>query len=60
MTQWLHQNGFSYKQPKGVPHKFYPEKQAQFINEYEVLKASLTTDEPRVIAFKYILFIKSL
>jgi len=46
MTQWLHQNGFSYKQPKGMPHKFDPEKQAQFIHEYEVLKASLTAVEP--------------
>ncbi|MCK5355244.1 MAG: IS630 family transposase [Methyloprofundus sp.] len=46
MTQWLHQNGFSYKQPKGVPHKFDPEKQAQFIREYKELKARLTKDEP--------------
>jgi len=46
MTQWLHQNGFSYKQPKGVPHKFNPEKQAQFIHDYEKLKAELTEDEP--------------
>ncbi|WP_407072593.1 winged helix-turn-helix domain-containing protein [Photobacterium damselae] len=22
MNKWLHHNGFSYKQPKGVPHKF--------------------------------------
>jgi transposase len=22
MNKWLHQQGFSYKQPKGVPHKF--------------------------------------
>lgn len=22
MKKWLHHNGFSYKQPKGVPHKF--------------------------------------
>jgi hypothetical protein len=26
---------------KGVPHKFSAEKQAQFIREYEALKASL-------------------
>jgi len=46
MNKWLHQHGFSYKQPKGVPHKFNAEKQAEFIREYEVLKASLTRDEP--------------
>lgn len=45
MTQWLHQNGFSYKQPKGVPHKFDPEKQAQFIEDYKRLKAELAEDE---------------
>ncbi len=31
LNKWLHQHGFSYKQPKGVPHKFDEEKQAQFI-----------------------------
>lgn len=31
MNKWLHANGFSYKLPKGVPHKFDEEKQAQFI-----------------------------
>ena len=46
MNKWLHKNGFSYKQPKGVPHKFCAEKQAQFIHEYETLKPSLAEDEP--------------
>jgi hypothetical protein len=46
MNKWLHQQGFSYKQPKGVPHKFNAEKQAEFIREYEALKASLACDEP--------------
>jgi len=45
MNKWLHQHGFSYKHPKGVPHKFDAEKQAQFIREYEALKASLACDE---------------
>ncbi len=45
MTQCLHQNSFSYKQPKGVPYKFDPEKKAQFIEEYKELKASLTAAE---------------
>ena len=46
LTKWLHQNRFSYKQPKGVPHKFDPEKQAQFIEDYKRLKAKLAEDEP--------------
>jgi len=45
LNKWLHQHGFSYKQPKGVPHKFCAEKQALFIKEYELLKASID-DEP--------------
>ncbi len=31
LNKWLHQHGFSYKKPKGVPHKFDTEKQAEFI-----------------------------
>jgi len=46
LNKWLHQNGFSYKQPKGVPHKFDEEKQAEFIEHYEQLKNSLKSDEP--------------
>jgi transposase len=46
MNKWLHQNGFSYKQPKGVPHKFDSSKQAEFIEKYEALKASVADDEP--------------
>ena len=45
LNKWLHQQGFSYKQPKGVPHKFDEEKQAQFIKEYEALKENVG-DEP--------------
>jgi hypothetical protein len=37
---------YRYKQHKGVPHKFNAEKQAEFIREYEALKASLACDEP--------------
>lgn len=46
LNKWLHQHGFSYKKPKGVPHKFDAEKQAEFIKHYEELKASLNDDEP--------------
>lgn len=45
MNKWLHHNGFSYKQPKGVPHKFDEEKQQAFIEAYEALKASCGEDE---------------
>ena len=38
MNKWLHHNGFSYKQPKGVPHKFNPEAQGAFIQYYQELK----------------------
>jgi len=46
MNKWLHRYGFSYKKPKGVPHKFDEEKQAEFIKHYETLKNSLNDDEP--------------
>lgn len=45
LNKWLHKNGFSYKKPKGVPHKFDSEKQDKFIEEYEGLKAELAEDE---------------
>lgn len=45
MNKWLHHNGFSYKQPKGVPHKFDEAKQQAFIEAYETLKASCGEDE---------------
>jgi len=45
LNKWLHKNGFSYKQPKGVPHKFDTEKQEAFIVEYEALKASLAQND---------------
>jgi len=41
LNKWLHHHSFSYKQPKGVPHKFCADKQAQFINEYEQLKENV-------------------
>jgi transposase len=46
LNKWLHQNGFSYKQPKGVPHKFDEQKQAVFIEEYKTLRDSVSDDEP--------------
>ena len=45
INKWLHQHRFSYKKPKSVPHKFDTQKQADFIEKYNALKASLNDDE---------------
>ena len=45
MNNWLHRNGFSYKQPKGTPYKDDGEEQQVFIEKYEALKASIIPDE---------------
>lgn len=46
LQKWLHRNKFSYKQFKGVPHKYEQEKQDIFVEEYNELKATVTSDEP--------------
>ncbi|WMV74467.1 IS630 family transposase [Xenorhabdus griffiniae] len=46
MTKWLHRQGFSYKKPKGVPHKFDANKQQQFIDDYPSLKDGAGQNEP--------------
>jgi len=45
LNKWLHQKGFTYKKPKGLPHKADAQKQEAFIQDYEALKASLPKDE---------------
>jgi len=45
LNKWLHRNEFSYKKPKGRPHKADCEKQAEFIAAYNELKSSLPADE---------------
>lgn len=45
MTDWLHSHGFSYKKPSVIPGKANKEAQAQWIKEYQELKASLREDE---------------
>jgi transposase len=45
MHKWLHKNGFSYKKPKGVPHKFDAAKQQCFVEQYKELKANCGADE---------------
>lgn len=46
MTKWLYRQGFSYKKPKGIPHKFDVEKQHQFIDAYNTLKDKVGQTEP--------------
>ncbi len=46
LHKWLHRNGFSYKKPKGLPHKADAELQKQFIAEYNQLKQEVGVDEP--------------
>lgn len=46
MHKWLHRNGFSYKKPKGLPHKSDPDLQKQFVAEYEALKEEVGDQEP--------------
>lgn len=46
MNKWLHRNGFSYKKPAGVPHKFSTAAQQAFIAAYNQLKCDAGTREP--------------
>ncbi len=45
MNKWLHRNGFSYKKPKGYPHKASLEQQEQFIKDYSDLKANWPSED---------------
>jgi transposase len=45
MYDWLSTHQFSYKKPKGTPQKFNPERQAEFIEKYNELKARLSPEE---------------
>ena len=46
MTSWLRAQGFSYKQPKGIPAKADPEKQKAFNAYYNKLMNTTPEDEP--------------
>jgi len=46
LHKWLHRNGFSYKKPKGMPHKADAQLQQQFIEEYTQLKQEVGEEEP--------------
>jgi transposase len=45
MTDWLIKHGFTFKKPEKIPGKLDPLQQAQFIEKYNQLKASLGTTE---------------
>ena len=45
MKDWLKRQGFVYKKPKKIPGKLDPEKQKQFLKEYEELKKNLKAGE---------------
>jgi transposase len=46
LHKWLHRNEFSYKKPKGLPHKADVQLQEQFIEEYNKLKQEVSEEEP--------------
>jgi|SRR5580704_5866947 transposase len=46
LNKWLHRNGFSYKKPKGVPHKADEQLQKNFIKKYRRLKTVSGDKEP--------------
>lgn len=46
MTKWLHRHKFSYKKPHAVPSKADPVKQAEFIEQYNLLMKTTPEDEP--------------
>ena len=46
MNKWLHRHKFSYKKPKGFPHKANPKLQEEFMAEYEKLKEEVGSEEP--------------
>lgn len=46
LNKWLHRNGFSYKKPKGFPHKADKKLQKNFIKKYKSLKTRTGGNEP--------------
>jgi transposase len=48
MTAWLHRNGFSYKQPKGIPAKVDLAQQEAFIEQYLELVDQSSAEQPIV------------
>lgn len=50
MQSWMHNHGFVYKNPKGIPAKANLEAQKKFIAESEKLMNSTLEDEPILFA----------
>src|SRR5258708_28412053 len=46
LQSWMHNHGFVYKNPKGIPAKASLEAQEKFIAEYENLMNTTPEDEP--------------
>lgn len=46
MQSWMHNHGFVYKNPKGIPAKASLEAQEKFIADYENLMNTTPEDEP--------------
>ena len=44
LNKWLHRHGFSYKKPKGYPHKACKEQQARFVEYYSKLKTDIVPE----------------
>jgi len=45
LTKWLHDQGFSYKKPKGLPAKIDEQAQKEFILKYKKLEKEVTPEE---------------
>ncbi len=45
LTNWLHENNFVYKKPKGTPSKLNRESQKEFIETYRKLEESISEEE---------------
>lgn len=50
MTNWLHENGFSYKKPVGIPAKANEELQKEFVKKYEEIEKNLKKEEEIVFS----------
>ncbi|EAY3717446.1 winged helix-turn-helix domain-containing protein [Salmonella enterica] len=46
VTKWLHRNGFSDRNPVGIPHKCSAQTQQAFVKTDEKLKQEASDDEP--------------
>ena len=45
LTKWLHEKGFTYKKPKGLPSKIDEKAQRDFIQKYREIEKNLQLNE---------------